>query len=108
MSEINEFMIQQIIDNGKNVQISLVENVNTEPISQKQMIRESVIKNIDKETKDQVMPLLDAILQAQPTIKIKSYQHTSITVTMPKSRYDSMGRPQVGQIMDVDIRRTSA
>ena len=58
MSEINEFMIQQIIDNGKNVQISLVENVNTEPISQKQMIRESVIKNIDKETKDQVMPLL--------------------------------------------------
>ena len=61
MSEINEFMIQQIIDNGKNVQISLVENVNTEPISQKQMIRESVIKNIDKETKDQVMPLLDAI-----------------------------------------------
>ena len=70
--------------------------------------RESVIKNIDKETKDQVMPLLDAILQAQPTIKIKSYQHTSITVTMPKSRYDSMGRPQVGQIMDVDIRRTSA
>ena len=96
MSEINEFMIQQIIDNGKNVQISLVENVNTEPISQKQMIRESVIKNIDKE-----------ILQAQPTIKIKSYQHTSITVTMPKSRYDSMGRPQVGQIMDVDIRRTS-
>ena len=71
MSEINEFMIQQIIDNGKNVQISLVENVNTEPISQKQMIRESVIKNIDKETKDQVMPLLDAILQAQPTIKIK-------------------------------------
>ena len=75
MSEINEFMIQQIIDNGKNVQISLVENVNTEPISQKQMIRESVIKNIDKETKDQVMPLLDAILQAQPTIKIKSYQH---------------------------------
>ena len=69
MSEINEFMIQQIIDNGKNVQISLVENVNTEPISQKQMIRESVIKNIDKETKDQVMPLLDAILQAQPTIK---------------------------------------
>ena len=106
MSEINEFVIQQIIDNGKNVQLSLVENVNTEPISQKQMIRESVIKNIDKETKDQVMPLLDAILQAQPTIKIKSYQHTTITITMPKNRYDGMGRPQVGHIIDVDMRRT--
>ncbi len=106
MPEINEFVIQQIIDNGKNVQISLVENVNTEPISQKQLIRESIIKNIDKETKDQVMPLLDAILQAQPTIKIKSYQHTTITITMPKNRYDGMGRPQVGQIIDVDIRHT--
>ncbi len=108
MSEINEFVIQQIIDNGKNIQVSLVENVNTEPISQKQMIRESVIKNIDKETKDHVMPLLDAILQAQPTIKVKSYQHTTITVMMPKSRYDGMGRPQVGQIMNIDIRRIGA
>ena len=76
MSEINEFMIQQIIDNGKNVQISLVENVNTEPISQKQMIRESVIKNIDKETKDQVMPLLDAILRAHHKNKIISNEYS--------------------------------
>ena len=54
------------------------------------------------------MPLLDAILQAQPTIKVKSYQHTTITVMMPKSRYDGMGRPQVGQIMNIDIRRIGA
>ncbi|MDI1496165.1 MAG: hypothetical protein K8823_1473 [Cenarchaeum symbiont of Oopsacas minuta] len=107
MPEIIEFAIQQIIDNGKAIQISLVENVNTEPISQKQMIRESVIKNIDKETKDHVMPLLDAILQAQPTIKMKSYQHTTVTITMPKSRYDGMGRPQVGQIMNINIQRST-
>ena len=32
------------------------------------------------------MPLLEAILQSQPTIKIKNYQHTSIAITMPKNR----------------------
>ena len=56
------------------------------------------------------MPLLDAILQAQTysSASLKSYQHTTITVMMPKSRYDGMGRPQVGQIMNIDIRRIGA
>ena len=104
MSEVNEFRIQQIIDNGRVVQLSLVENVNTEPISQKQMIKENVEKTLDADTKDQVMPLLDAILQAQPTIKVKSYQQTGINITMPKNRYEHMGRPQVGQIIEVDLK----
>jgi len=54
MTEINEFKIQQIVDNGQIVQLSLVENVNTEPISQKQLIIESVSKKLDSETKEQV------------------------------------------------------
>ena len=29
-------------------------------------------KNLDSETKEQVMPLLEAILQAQPTVNMKS------------------------------------
>jgi len=105
MPEINEFKIRQIVDNGKIVQLSLIENVLTEPISQKQLIKESVAKNLDSETKDQVMPLLDAILQAQPTIKIQSYQNTSINIAMPKSRYERMGRPQVGEIILVDLKK---
>ncbi len=104
MSELNEFKVQQIIDNGRAVQLSLVENVNTEPISQKQMIREKVAKTLDADTKSQIMPLLDAMLQAQPTIKIKSYQQTGINITMPRNRYEQMGRPQVGQIIEVDIK----
>ncbi len=103
MSEINEFRILQIVDNGKVIQMSLVENVNTEPISQKQMIMESVAKKLDAETKEQVTPLLEAILQAQPTIKINSYQQTSISISMPKSRYEKMGRPQVGECLDINI-----
>ncbi len=104
MSEINEFRVQQIIDNGRMVQLSLVENVNTEPISQKQMIKENVAKTLDSDTKDQVMPLLNAILQAQPTIKVKSYQQTAINITMPKNRYEKMGHPQVGQIVEIDLK----
>ena len=85
MSAINEFKITQIVDNGpNNFNLTLIENVSTEPISQKQMIIENVSKKLDSETKEQVMPLLEAILQAQPTVNIKSYQQTQITISMPK------------------------
>ena len=105
MSEINEFKITQIVDNGQMIQLTLIENISTEPISQKQMIIENVSKKLDSETKEQVMPLLEAILQAQPTVNIKSYQQTQITISMPKSRYDSMGRPQVGSIIEVNLKK---
>lgn len=105
MSATNEFRITQIVDNGQMVQLTLIENVSTEPISQKQMIMENVAKRVDAETKEQIMPLLEAMLQAQPTVNIKSYQQTQITMGMPKSRYESMGRPQVGETIQVDMKK---
>ena len=105
MSATNEFKITQIVDNGQMIQLTLIENVTTEPISQKQMIIENVSKKLDSETKEQVMPLLEAILTAQPTVNIKTYQQTQITIAMPKSRYDNMGRPQVGNIINVDLKK---
>jgi len=105
MSEIDAYRIQQIVDNGNAVQISLVEDVQTEPLSQKQLIIENVSKKLDEETKKQVMPLLEAILQAQPTIRVKSYAQTNISITMPKNRYEKMGRPQVGDKLQVDLKK---
>ena len=105
MSAANEFKITQIIDNGKMIQMTLVENVSTEPISQKQMIIENVSNKLDSETKEQVMPLLEAILQAQPTVNIKTYQQTQVTITMPKSRYDSIGKPQVGNTIEINLKK---
>jgi len=105
MPDVNEFRITQIVDNGQMVQLTLIENISTEPISQKQMIIENVSKKLDAETKEQVMPLLEAILQAQPTVNIKSYQQTQITIAMPKSRYDNMGRPQIGNIIEADLKK---
>jgi len=105
MSEMDAYRIQQIVDNGNAVQISLVEDVQTEPLSQKQLIIENVSKKLDDDTKKQVMPLLDAILQAQPTIRVKSYAQTNISITMPKNRYEKMGRPQVGDKLQVDLKK---
>ncbi|MCH7757185.1 MAG: hypothetical protein IIA19_01715 [Thaumarchaeota archaeon] len=105
MSDTNEFKISQIVDNGLMIQMTLIENVTTEPISQKQMIIENVSKKLDSETKEQVMPLLEAILQAQPTIRMKSYQQTQITMSMPKKRYEHIGRPQVGDVLNIDLRK---
>ena len=105
MSATNEFKITQLVDNGQTIQLTLIENVSTEPISQKQMIIENVSKKLDSETKEQVMPLLEAILQAQPTVKIKTYQQTQISISMPKSRFDAMGRPQVGSTIEINLRK---
>jgi len=105
LSATNEFKVTQIVDNGQMIQLTLIENVSTEPISQKQMIIENVSKKLDSETKEQVMPLLEAILQAQPTVNIKTYQQTQVTMAMPKSRYDNMGRPQVGNIIELNLKK---
>ena len=105
MSATNEFKITQIVDNGQVVQLTLVENVSTEPISRKQMMMDNVSKRLDEETKEQVMPLLEAILAAQPTVNIKTYQNTQITIAMPKSRYESMGRPQVGNTIEANFKK---
>ncbi|HXG74850.1 MAG TPA: hypothetical protein VNK44_08560 [Candidatus Nitrosotenuis sp.] len=103
MAEITRYRVQQIVDNGQIVQLALAEDVQTEPLSQKQLIMESVAKKLDPELREQVQPLLEAILQAQPTIKIKSYEQTTISITMPRTRYERMGRPQVGQVLEVNI-----
>ena len=106
MSEMIGYKIQQIVDNGHVVQISLIEDVQTEPLSQKQLIIENVSKKLDSDTKEQVMPLLEAILQAQPNIKLKSYNQTLISITMPKNRYEKMGSPQVGEKLQVELKKS--
>ena len=52
LSATNEFKVSQIVDNGQMIQLTLIENVSTEPISQKQLIIENVAKKLDSETKE--------------------------------------------------------
>ena len=100
----NKYKIKQLVDNGTNVTLSLSEDVELETVSQQQMMLESVNRTItDKEMKQQITPLLEAILKSQPQTVIKTYSKTVIQITMPKIRYEKMGKPQVGQILQIDI-----
>jgi DNA-binding winged helix-turn-helix (wHTH) protein len=99
-------MIKQLVDNGSNVTLSLSEDIELEPISQQQMILEAVDRTVtDDEVKQQIKPLLEAILKSQPQTVIKTYPKTVIQITMPKRKYQIMGNPQVGEILQVDIKR---
>jgi hypothetical protein len=105
MSEIAQYKIQQLIDNGQTVQISLVEDVQLEPVSQKQIILDAINKKLDPELKEQVLPLIEAIMQGQPTITVKSYAQTAITITMPRRRYERMGSPGVGEKLEINLKK---
>jgi len=102
----SKYMIKQLVDNGSNVTLSLSEDIELEPISQQQMILEAVDRTVtDDEVKQQIKPLLEAILKSQPQTVIKTYPKTVIQITMPKRKYQIMGNPQVGEILQVDIKR---
>jgi hypothetical protein len=100
------FKIKQLVDNGSNVTLSLSEDVELETVSQQQMILEAVDRTVtDEEMKQQIKPLLEAILRSQPQTVIKTYPKTIIQITMPKRRYETMGNPQVGETLQVDIKK---
>ena len=105
MSELIHYQIQQLVDNGQTVQLTLAEDVQTEPVSQKQLMLDAINQKLDPELRDQIAPFIEAILQAQPTIAIKSYAQTSITITMPKRRYERMGSPSVGHRLEINIKK---
>jgi hypothetical protein len=100
------YKINQIIDNGVNVTLSLSEDVDLESISQQQMMLEAIDRAItDTEVKGQIKPILEAILGSQPQTVIKTYSQTIIQITMPKRRYEMMGNPKVGDQLLVDIKK---
>ena len=102
----SKYVIKQLVDNGSNVTLSLSEDIELEPISQQQMILEAVDRTVtDDDVKQQIKPLLEAILKSQPQTVIKTYPKTIIQITMPKRKYQIMGNPQVGEILQVDIKR---
>jgi hypothetical protein len=92
-------------DTGINVNLALSEDIELEPVSQQQMMLEAIDRAVtDKEVKEQIRPLLEAILKSQPQTLVKSYSQTIIQITMPKKRYEKMGSPRVGDKLLVDIR----
>ena len=100
------FKIKQLVDNGSNVTLSLSEDVELETVSQQQMILEAVDRTVtDEEMKQQIKPLLEAILRSQPQTVIKTYPKTIIQITMPKRRYEMMVNPQVVETLKLEIKK---
>jgi hypothetical protein len=81
-----KYRINQMTETGANVSLALSEDVDLEPVSQQQMILEAVDRAVtDKDVKEQIKPLLEAILRSQPQTLVKTYSQTIIQITMPKS-----------------------
>jgi hypothetical protein len=100
------YKINQITDNGLNVSLALVEDIELETVSQQQLMLDAIDSTVtDKEVKQQIKPILEAILRAQPQTVIKSYPQTVIQITMPKRRYENLGSPRVGEHLLIDIKK---
>lgn len=103
---IIRYRINQMTDTGSSVTLALSEDIELEPVSQQQMMLEAVDRAVtDKEVKDQIKPLLEAILKSQPQTVVKTYSQTVIQITMPKKRYEKIGSPRVGERLSIDIRK---
>lgn len=95
-------------DTGSSVAVALSEDVELETVSQQQMMLEAIDRAVsDKEVKEQIRPILEAILRSQPQTIIRSYSQTVIQITMPKKRYEKMGSPRVGEKLYIDIKKAS-
>ncbi|HYT40801.1 MAG TPA: hypothetical protein VEP90_00515 [Methylomirabilota bacterium] len=106
MEESVRYRINQITDSGINVALTLSEDVELETVSQQQLMLESIDRVItDKEVKEQVRPILEAILSSQPQTLVKTYAETIVQITMPRRRYEKIGSPRVGEQLLIDIRR---
>jgi hypothetical protein len=100
------FKINQMTDTGATVTLALSEDVELESVSQQQMMLEAIDRAVtDKEVKEQIKPILEAILRSQPQTVVRTYAQTSIQIAMPKRRYEKMGSPRVGDRVTIEIRK---
>ena len=106
MEDPLRYRINQITDSGINVSLTLSEDLELETVSQQQLMLESIDRVItDKEVKDQVRPILEAILSSQPQTLVKTYAETIVQITMPRRRYEKIGSPRVGEPLLIEIRK---
>ena len=106
-NSVIRYKVNQMMDTGINVTLSLCEDVELESVSQQQLMLEAIERAVtDKEVKQQIKPILEAILGSQPQTLIKTYSQTVIQITMPKRRYEKIGSPKVGEQLLIDIKKT--
>ena len=99
------YKITQLSDNGINITLSLIEDIELESVSQQQLMLEAIDRSIsDEEVKKQIKPILEAILGSQPQTVIKTYSKTVIQINMSKRKYEKIGSPVVGNKILIYIK----
>lgn len=99
------YKITELSDNGINITLSLIEDIELESVSQQQLMLEAIDRSIaDEEVKKQIKPILEAILRSQPQTVIKTYPKTIIQINMSKKKYEKIGSPVVGNKILIDIK----
>jgi len=100
------YRVNQLTDTGSNVLLALNEDIELESVSQQEMMLEAIDRAVtDKEVKEQIKPIIEAILKSQPQTIMRSYSQTVIQITMPKKRYERIGSPRVGDRLEIDFRK---
>jgi hypothetical protein len=94
-----KYKITQLSDNGINITLSLIEDIELESVSQQQLMLE---------VKKQIKPILEAILRSQPQTVIKTYPKTTIQINMPRKKYEKIGSPSVGANVLIDLKPDTA
>ena len=85
-----KYRIDQLTETGANVSLALSEDIELEPVSQQQMMLEAVDRAVtDKDVKEQIRPLLEAILKSQPQRLVKTYPQTE---ALRDNRQSTRGR----------------
>ncbi len=88
--------------------MALSEDVELENVSQQQMMLEAIDRAIgDKDVKEQIKPILEAILRSQPQTVVKTYSQTIVQITMPRRKYEKINSPRVGDRLLIDIKKFS-
>ena len=99
------YKINQITDTGSSISLALSEDVELENVSQQQMMLEAIDRAIaDKDVKEQIRPILEAILRSQPQTVVKTYSQTVVQITMPRRKYEKIDSPRVGDRLLIDIK----
>ena len=77
---VTRYKVNQLIDTGISITLSLSEDVELEKVSQQQQILDSIDNLVsDKDIKQQVKPFLEAILRAQPQTVVNTYLSDNYT-----------------------------
>jgi hypothetical protein len=94
------YKVNQITDTGSTVSMALSEDV--------EMMLEAIDRAIgDKDVKEQIKPILEAILRSQPQTVVKTYSQTIVQITMPRRKYEKINSPRVGDRLLIDIKKFS-